>query len=300
MKRPGIWIVVGLLLTAVGLAVLWYSLEASLTAPRWEPPHRTWQLAKGAGLVLSVAGPMLAIRAWLVHRRRSELREDIGILARWRVGLPDWAAFRRRDAARDDLFHSLRNRLRLPDELPPEGMDLRVGVDAMLIGDVCYGLGVGWQPAGSRLIEVGWVEGAPGMLEFVGYIYRRGGSKLTVARVPVPDHARAEAQRPLDHFEQMLDPRRRERIRESFEFHFQAAEGDAGDAEIARGGERSRSSLFTGASLFLTGALILGVALTRDAGPYTDATAVDIAVMAGGAAIVAGLVALAVSVLSRR
>jgi len=300
MKRPGTWIIVGLLLTAVGFAALWYSLEASLSARPWEPPDRTWQFVRGAGMALSVAGPILAIRAWLVHRRRAELRDDIGILARWRVSMLDWAAFRRRDAARDGLIHSLRNRLRLPDELPPEGIDVRVGADAMLIGDVCHGLGVGWQPAGSRLIEVAWVEGTPGMLEFVGYIYRRGGSKLTAARMPVPDQARAEAQRLLDHFQETLDPSRRERIRESFVFHFQAAEGDAGDAEIARGRERSRSSLFMGASLLLTGAIVLGVALTRDAGPYTDATAVDIAVMAGGAAVVAGLVALAVSVLSRR
>lgn len=300
MKRPGTWIVVGLLLTAAGLAALWYALEASLTAPRWEPPGRTWQLAKGAGMVLSIAGPMLAIRAWLVFRKRAALRDDLGILARWRVGMLDWAAFRRRDAARDSLFHSLRNRLRLPDEVPPEGVDVRVGEDAMLIGDVCYGLGIGWQPAGSRLIEVAWVDGAPGMLEFVGYIYRKGGSKLTTARIPVPDQARGEAQRLLDHFQQTLDPARRERMRNSFEFHFQAAEGDAGEAEIARSGERSRFWLFMGASLLFVGGMILSVALTREAGPYTDAAAVDIAVMAAGAAVVAGLVALAVSVLSRR
>jgi hypothetical protein len=273
MKRPGIMIVAGLLLTAAGLAAFWYAFEASLTAPRWEPPSRTWQLAKGAGMVLSIVGPMLAIRAWLVFRKRAELR--------------------------DGLFHSLRNRLRLPDELPPEGIEVRVGTNAMLIGDVCYGLGIGWQPAGSRLIEVGWVEGAPGMLEFVGFVHRKGGSKLTVARVPVPDGARAEAQRLLDHFQQTLDPARRERIRARFEFHFQAAEGDAGDAESARGGERSRSWLWMGASLVVTGAMILVVVLTREAGPYTDPAAADIAVIAGGAAVVAGLIALTVSVFSR-
>jgi hypothetical protein len=247
----------------------------------------------------AVAGGLaLAAIAHIVCRKRDALLGGVGVVGRWRVGPPEWAAFRRRDAARDGLFHSLRNRLPLPAELPPEGLEIRIGTDAMLVGDACYGLGS--FVSRGNLIDVARADGSPAMLEFTTLRQSAQQERLKVFRVPIADSARAEGQAVLDHFDGTMNPRGRESMRKYFGPHFQAASGDAGEAEAARATDRRRRLRSLGFTLLLVGGLALGTCLSTTPGPNGDPVFAAIFTIASAAIMAAGLIALAMSGLSRR
>jgi len=298
VRRPGLWIIVGLLLAAAGIALSWSGLSLIRGLAVWEDARRTYQTISFIGLVATVGGLVFAAIAWVVHRKRSQLMSGTGVLARWRVGMLDWLAFRRRDAGRDGLFHSLRNRLRLPAELPPEGLEVRIGADAMLVGQACYGLG--YFASRGKLVDVSLIDGQPEMLEFTTHQQGKNQSRLVVFRVPVPASARGEAQAVLDHFGRSIDPKRRDGARNHFAPHFQVATGDAGEAEAARAEDRSRSWRAWGAALLFVGGIILGIVLFTAQEPNADPDGVRMLTLGGAVAAAAGLFALAMSLLSRR
>jgi hypothetical protein len=299
MRRPGYWTIAGIALAALGVSVATWGFTHAARTQIWDPARKAGQTMTGVGAAITLAGLVMAVLCYLVLRKRNQLASGVDLLARWRVGMLDWAAFRRRDAARDALFPSLRNRLRLPAELPPEGMEIRVGPDALLVGDACYGLGVGFMPARGTLVDVSWVEGQPGMLEFVGHIRGKNTSKLTVARIPVPAASRAEADRLLDHFRQAIDPRRREGAHARFPLHFQAAEGDAGEAEAAREEDRRRNWRASGFAFLFIGAAMLGTCLWGISAPIANLAAYRILTVVGGLLAAAGVIALVVSTMRR-
>ncbi|HTU11986.1 MAG TPA: hypothetical protein VMG08_13935 [Allosphingosinicella sp.] len=298
MNRPGLWIVIGLLATAAGLALGWSGLRLASGLPVWEANMRAWQTISFLGFLATLGGLVLAGIAYAVLRKRNALRSGTGLLASWRVGMLDWATFRRRDTARDGLFHSLRNRLRLPAALPPEGMEIRIGTDAMLIGDACYGLG--YFASRGKLVDIALVEGQPAMLEFVTFQQGKGHSRLAVFRIPSPEGARAEAREVLDHFNATIDPRRRESVRSHYAPHYRAAGGDAGEAEAARTEDRLRGLRAFGFAGLLCGGIMLAIILTRTPGPYVDLDGIRMLTIGGIVAVVAGLGALLVAILARR
>jgi hypothetical protein len=298
VRRPGLWIIVGLLLAAAGMAFASYGLRLGMHLQIWDPTRKTSEAVMGIGLGAALGGLVLAAIAWVVYRKREELRSGTGILARWRVGMLEWETFRRRDAARGGLFHSLRNRLRLPADLPPEGIEIRIGQNAMLVGDACYGLG--YFASRGKLVDVARVDGQPAMLEFTTHQQGRNSSRLAVFRVPVPDGARIEAQAVLDHFDRAIDPERRDSLRSHYAPHFQAASGDAGEAEAARAEDRRRNWGAWGFSFLVVGGIILAILRWKAPGPNADLAAIRFLTIGGGILVAAGLLALAVSVLSRR
>ena len=298
MRRPGLWAIIGLALAVAGLVVAWLRLQANRGMPAWQPGSRASQSILQIGLALLIGGLVLAGIACLVLRKRNQLARGEGVIAHWRVGLLDWDSFQRRDAARDVLFRSLRNRLRLPAELPPEGMEIRVGADALLVGDGCYGLG--YFASRGKLVDVGLVEGRPAMLEFTTLQTGKNSSRIVVFRVPVPATARAGAQAVLDHFSDTIDQRRRARARSRFANHFQAATGDAGEAEAARAADQNRNWRAIGLACLAVGGAMLGITWVTGQRPAADPAAIGPFTIAGGAVFIAGLLALAWSVLGRR
>jgi len=297
VQRPGLWIMTGLLLAVAG-AILGMSTPWLSAHPDWVQARKIFQTLAFTALLAVLLGLVLAGIAFAVYRKREALRAGTGLLARWRVGMTDWAAFRRRDAARGTLFHSLRNRLRLPPELPPEGMEIRVGTDALLIGDACYGLG--YFASRGKLVDVALVEGEPAMIEFVTHQQGKNHSRLALFRVPVPGSARAEAQTLLAHFAGAIDPKRRDFARTRFAPHFQAATGDAGEAEAARAEDSSRNWRGIGLGLLLTGLVMLGVSAWIGSPPNGRLSGLRLFTIAGGLVAAAGVIALLVSALRRR
>jgi hypothetical protein len=298
MRRPGFWAVIGLALAVAGIVTAWLSFQAVRGLQLRDPDYKLLQAILPVGLGIIVGGLILTAIAFVVQRKRSQLERGDRLVAHWRIGPLDWDAFRRRDAARDGLFPSLRNRLRLPAALPPEGMEIRIGEDAMLVGDGCYGLG--YFASRGKLVDVALFEGRPAMLEFTTHQTGRNYSKLVVFRLPVTDMVRTGAQAVLDHFNRTIDPRRRDSAHSHFAPHFRAATGDAGEAEAARADNRSRNWRATGFSLLLVGSLILAIRFLREPGPNADLTGILILTIGGGAAVLAGLLALAWSILGRR
>lgn len=297
MRRPGLWIAIGLTLAVVGLLVAWYGLELGRGLPVRDPGSKAIRGIPPVGFGLTLGGLVLAAIAFAVDRKRAELTRGDRLVGHWRVGLLDWDGFRRRDAGRDGLFSSLRNRLRLPAELPPEGMEIRIGPDAMLVGDGCYGLG--YFASRGKLVEVALLEGRPAMLEFTTHQPGKN-SRIAVFRVPVPDMARDQARAVVDHFGRTIDPARRDTIRGHFANHFQAATGDAGEAEVARARERNRTWTGAGIALFLVGGLILFISRIKTPGPNADQTGIMVLTIGGGIAAVVGLACLAIAMLGRR
>lgn len=298
MQQPGRWIIVGLLLAAAGFALAWSGLWLTRGMPVWEDKLRVLQAISSIGAIATLGGLILAGIAFAVWRKREALRAGTGVLARWRVGMLDWAAFRRRDAARGDLFHSLRNRLRLPAELPPEGLEIRVGGDALLVGDGCYGLG--YFASRGKLVDVAAVDGQPEMLEFVTHQQGRNHSRLAIFRVPVPAGARDAVRTLLDHFAGTIDPRRRDSARIRFAPHFQAATGDAGEVEAARAEDWRRHWRSLGFGLLVTGAVMLGVAAWIAQGPVSNTGGFRLFTTGGGLVAAAGVIALLIASRWRR
>lgn len=298
MRRPGFWTVIGLALAVAGFALFWFGLELSRGVPVWDPAARSLRSIPPAGLGLLVGGLILAAIALVVRHKYAELERGDRLIAQWRVGLLDWDAFRRRDAARDGLFPSLRNRLRLPSELPPEGMAIRIGPDAMLVGDGCYGLG--YFASRGKLVDVALVGGKPAMLEFTTQQTGKNSSRIVVFRVPVPEMARAGAQAVVDHFAGTIDPRRRAGALRHYALHFQAATGDAGEAEAARASNRNRNWGATGFALLVVGGTIFGLTVGKTPGPNVSPVVLPLLATGAGIAAIAGLVALAWSVVNRR
>jgi hypothetical protein len=298
VRRPVLWTIVGLLLVVAGFSAATYGIGLTYRLRIWDNPYRAAEAFTAISMVLTLGGLVLAAIAFVVYRKREELRAGTGIVARWRVGMLEWAAFRHRDAARSGLFHSLRNRLRLPADLPPEGLEIRIGQNAMLVGDACYGLG--YFASRGKLVDVARVEGQPAMLEFTTHQQGRNSSRLAIFRVPVPEGARAGAQVVLDHFDRAIDPDRRDSIRSHYAPHFQAATGDAGEAEAARAEDRRRNWGAWGFSFLIGGGLLLAILRWNTPGPNADQTAIQILTIGGGVLAAAGLLALVVSVLTRR
>lgn len=298
MRRPGFWAVIGLALAVAGVFIAWSGLHLTRGMAVWESGYRLRQSILPTGLGLMVGGLILAAIALVVQRKYAELERGERLVARWRVGLLDWDAFRRRDAARDGLFPSLRNRLRLPAALPPEGMEIRIGPDAMLVGGGCYGLG--YFASRGKLVDVALVAGKPAMLEFTTQQTGKNSSRIVVFRVPVPDTARAGAQAVVDHFAGTIDPRRRAGALRHYALHFQAATGDAGEADAARASNRNRNWGATGFALLVVGGLIFALTVGKTPGSNVDPAMLQLVTIASGIAALVGLVALAWSILNRR
>jgi hypothetical protein len=298
VRRSGLWIIAGLLLSATGIVLFWVGLFAAKGLPLWDNSRKFWGAMTGLGPGLVIGGLILAAIAFAVHRKRRELEAGTGVIARWRVTARELEAFHRADVARDALFRSLRNRLRLPVEPPPEGLEIRIGTDAILAGDGCYGLS--YFAAKGRLVDVALVDGQPAMLEFTTSRYGDGASWLVVFRLPVPEAARGEVQAVLDHFEKALNPARRERVRGVYATHYQAATGDPGKARTARARERRRTWRATGFACLVMGGLILVIVLNKTPGPYADPAKLRLFIIGGGATVAAGLAALALSFIGRR
>lgn len=298
MRRSGLWIIAGLLLSAAGGVLGWAGLWLTRGVPVWEDRLRTYQTLSFSGFLAIFGGLVLAAIAFAVHRKRRQLEAGTGVLARWRVAARDLEAFHRADVARDGLFRSLRNRLRLPVEPPPEGLEISIGTDAMLVGDGCYGLG--YFASRGKLVDAALVEGQPAMLEFTTSQQSENSSRLAVFRIPVPDDARDRARAALDHFEKTIDPRRRERVRKHYAPHYRAATGDPGEARLARAENRRRNWRATGAACLIVGGLILAILWSRTPGPNADPGAIRLLAIGAAIAVAAGLVALALSFRGRR
>lgn len=286
MRRPGFWIIVGLVLAAVGVALGWSSLSLIRDVPVWEDRLRAYKALSFFGFLAILLGLILAAVALTVRRKYRQLEAGTNVVGRWRVGMFEWAAFRRRDAARDGLFPSLRNRLRLPEELPPEGLEIRIGKDAMLVGDGCYGLG--YFASRGKLVDVYLVEGQPPMLEFTTWQQSKNSARLVVFRVPAPGAARTQAQAVLDHFRQAIDPKRRDNARSRFATHFQAATGDAGEAEAARAEYRRHTWRGLGITGLFVGGLLLIFALSSARGLNATSTALTLYITAGALLAIGG------------
>jgi hypothetical protein len=225
---------------AAGVALFLYGGTMDARAPQAEPLVFT-----GIGVaLLSLA--MLA-PTWRGARRRaySAVVEATDAVARWQVYPSDMAAFRKLDAARAGRLWSLENLLKFPDPVPLEGFPIVIGETSLLFGDKLYPYGLEeFGEAG----EVHLQAGRPGFLEISCYAKTTRSPLINVLRVPVPEAARAEAERAAEHLSKGVKAQSREQIRRAFHAHFEAAE-QASDAPHRL--QRRRKIVFPLVALFI-------------------------------------------------
>lgn len=205
----------GLAVLAAGIAAFLYGGTMDVREPVAEP-----LVYSGIGLVL-VALAMLIV-TWRRSRARAytEAAESPDSIARWRIYPTDMAAFRRIDSARAGRLWSLKNHLKFPEPVPQEGFPVVVGETSLLIADKYYEYGLKrFGDAGHVLLQ----QGHPGFLEISCYITTTKAPLILVLRIPVPAAAREEAERAAAHLESQVTPNHRDRIRQLFGDHFEAA-----------------------------------------------------------------------------
>lgn len=175
-----------------------------------------------AGFLLFVGGLGSLIPLWWRGRHRKDVLalQSTEAIARWQVSPEDVERFRAIDAGRRARLWSLKNALKVPKDVPPEGILVVVGENALAVADAYYEFGVSQF---ERLGEVTWHEGSPGFIELSSELDLSKGSTIATVRLPVPDAARSEAAKAVAHLRSKIDPSNRDNIYGKFGYHFQAA-----------------------------------------------------------------------------
>jgi len=214
----------GLVLAAGGVAAVIYSATTSLGLPIWDPARRTAEATGFVGGVAVLGGLILALLNYVLYRKQRRLEQGVDLVGRWSVTPSEMAAFIHRDIARAALCPTLRNRVRLDGAAAREGIEVRIGDTAMIVGGSSYWLGIGFMNLDGRLVDIAWIEGPPAMIEFTLHISRKNVSKIAVMRIPVPDAARASGLHVVSHLHRATSPHVRQKMWEAFPDHFRAAQ----------------------------------------------------------------------------
>lgn len=180
----------------------------------WFGAHEHGRAAESGLAIASIAlgipavafGLIFLVQALLLARGRSKLLAGKDVLARWHVAPADWDRFRAFDAARSasEPFQ-LANDLWIRKTTPPQGVDVIIGKNSLIVDDSYHVLrpyGLPELRAINRLVAT--TGGAPECLEFRLAYPTRGGSRYTTLRIPVPSQARGESLRVYDWFEPRL------------------------------------------------------------------------------------------------
>jgi len=175
----------------------------------------------GAGAAL-VALVMLVV-SWRASRRQSYAAavRSSDAVARWQVFPSDHEAFQAVDAARSGRLWSLKNALPLPARPPLEGYPVIVGDQSLLVGDRLHDRGP--HEFGTPG-EVVYQKGAPGFIEISCLLKTTKAPLIQVLRLPAPAAAQAEAERAYAHLAAQVRAEDRDRIRGTFQAHFEAAD----------------------------------------------------------------------------
>lgn len=148
-----------------------------------------WPLWVVAGLAM-IAAAIVNIR-----RKGRQIREDLNagkdVIARWQLSQDDLNAFHPVDRARAGPRFANRNIVSIPKTAPPEGVPVILGKLNWLIGTRLYHS----VPGGPLLCSVAMFGGDPGFIEAATVTRSSGaGYHMTLARLPVPIHARQAGQ----------------------------------------------------------------------------------------------------------
>lgn len=179
----------------------------------WFGAHEHGRAAESGLAIASIAlgipavafGLIFLVQALLLARGRSKLLAGNDVLARWHVAPADWDRFRAFDSARaaSEPFQ-LANDLWIRKTTPPQGVDVIIGKNSLIVDDSYHVLrpyGLPELRAINRLVATG---NAPECLEFRLAYPTRSGSRYTTLRIPVPSLARGESLRVYDWFEPRL------------------------------------------------------------------------------------------------
>jgi hypothetical protein len=162
----------------------------------------------GIGLFVFIMGGAATILfVWSAVVIRN-IRDGRNLIARWTVAPDELDRFRAGDAARSALGDEYRSIWSAPEISPPEGLDVRVAPDAVLIGEDYVGLST---TGLNRFSAVQRIVKAPAALEFRlhmaearGATVQRLVSLTSLLRVPASHSAPDEVAKALDHFERVL------------------------------------------------------------------------------------------------
>ena len=246
-----------LLAVLAGSALIWIGIE------RYERIGEGWGSTGPiiVGLMIAPIPFVFLIQALFAIRGRALLLAGHRVIARWQVWPAEWEQFRRLDARRstdpDSSFNDL-----LIRKAPPEGpIEVIIGETSALVDGSYHVLRRGGLP---ELREARWFEGPPSCLEFA-LLYPRsryGAPVPTTLRIPVPQGARAGAQRVLDHFRPRLVRRPGIALRDPPKTYRLCAVLLAAAAAMAGAGYASARALPDGADpLAAVALLIVGIGL---------------------------------------
>lgn len=200
--NPGRSVVIAVVILVVGTAsVVSGALDMRALG------HETTSTAArvGGGLFVGIFGLFATINFVWAVRRVSAIRRGEGQIARWTVSPETLAKFRQQEATR---HATAPNEFRLPRNIPPEGLEIVVARDAVVVGKAFFGLGKSG-PAG--FTSVALVPGDPPVLAWgTRLIYAAGGTVTVIRkvrgalRVPVVGAARGDAAKVVAHYEAVL------------------------------------------------------------------------------------------------
>ena len=179
-----------------------------------------WPLWVVAGFAV-IAAAIVSIR-----RKGRQLREDLiagkDVIARWQLSQADLTAFHAVDRERAAAGSAYRNILSIPKTAPPEGVPIILGQRDWLIGTrLYYSL-----PGGTLKCSVVMLDGDPGYIE-VATVERSSGAGwfMSLARLPVPMHARPVAQAAAAALAARVHPQNFERLQRSFPGYLRSLPG---------------------------------------------------------------------------
>lgn len=178
----------------LGTAAAWAGIQ------RHEAVGKDWvsgvMIATGLAIVFVML--VLLVRALFHIRGMAKLQAGIGRVTQWHVGAADWDKFRAAETGRvasNPTF--LGNDLWIRKQTPPEGVDVIVGENALIVDGSYHVLRLNGVP---ELRNIGWLDHSatagrpPDCIEFL-LAYPRGkygGVQHACLRVPVPTMARAQ------------------------------------------------------------------------------------------------------------
>jgi hypothetical protein len=181
-----------------------------LVAPFVLPPEAGGDTLRGflfaAGLMALLFGGVAALVLQQRVKLRRALDSGVGVLAQWHFSAPDWQAFLALDRERNERGDRLRNEFNPRAEIPAEGVDIRVGEDAVEIDGSLHAL-PRRDPHVTRA-EFDESRVRPSVIEFdlsyagdgVSEPGEPNGPRETLLRFPVPPGQKLQAQGIIWHF----------------------------------------------------------------------------------------------------
>ena len=192
---------------AVGILVVGAVAVGAGTLMMYAAGHETMTSAAliGTGMLLTIFGLFATVNfAWAV-RRVSAIRRGEGEIARWTVPPETLAKFRVQEASREGTAP---NEFSLPKRLPPDGLEIVVARDAVVVGGAFFGLG---KSGLAGFTSIALVPGDPAALAWGTRLTYATGGTVTVIRkvrgalrVPVARASLDAAAKVVAHYEAVL------------------------------------------------------------------------------------------------